>query len=220
MSNSMGVDVMDQMANASDVNAGNVAQTPLAHTEASPVTASASVNSSVTLTELPLCGLLVLRAVSAQEALSAALQKQIGLTLPATLQSQENGDYCLRWITPDEWILSCPNSETFSLETSLRDAVEGHIAIVNVTGANSILRLSGRNARNVLRKSTVYDVNPENMTVAKVVSTTFAKAQATIRALPDDAFELIIRRSFADYVWLWLQRAGKEYDMQFEKQSL
>jgi len=212
--NSAAYSVMDQLANATALTADNVARTPLAHAQTSVAKKGAA--SSVTLSEVQLPGLLVLRATATKDALSVALKEKIGIELPGTLQSSEVENYCLRWITPDEWWLSCPNAETFSLETSLRDSVNGHIAIVNVTGANSVLHLSGADARNVLKKSTVYDVNPENLPTGKVVSTTFSKAQASIRALSDDSFEIIVRRSFADYVWLWLQRAGREYGMQYQ----
>ncbi len=80
--------------------------------------------------------------------------------------------------------------------------------------ATSLLTLSGENALNVLKKSTAYDVHAENFGPGKVVNTVMAKAQVTLRAKSDGCFEIIVRRSFADYLWLWLQRAGKEYGLE------
>lgn len=214
------VNVMNQCPNAAAVSGANVLQTPMHHVEAAIKARSATrAKTSVTLAEMKLTGLLVLRANASRDALSKALNKVAGIALPETLKSTESGAYCARWMAPDEWLVSCPNIEAFDIENSLRTAVDGHLAIVNNTGGYSVMRLYGNDARNVLKKSTVYDVSPENFQAGKVVNTTLAKAQVVLRALPDDAFELVVRRSFADYVWLWLQRAGKEYNMQFKMQE-
>ena len=209
------VNVMDQFANARSVAASDVTRTPMHHVVDAVNARATAATSSVMLAESALTGMLVLRATASRDALSEALNKAAGITLPDTLGSTESGAYCARWMTPDEWLLSCPNIEAFDIEQSLRANIEGHIAIVNNTGGYSIMTLSGSDARNVLKKSTVYDVSLDNFQPGKVVNTTLAKAQVTMRALPDDSFELIVRRSFADYVWLWLQRAGSEYNMQF-----
>ena len=80
------------------------------------------------------------------------------------------------------------------------------------------MELSGSDARSVLMKSTGYDTHPDHFGVGKVVNTTFAKAQVTMRVVElsesDARYELVVRRSFSDYLWLWLQRAGAEYGMQ------
>jgi len=47
-------------------------------------------------------------------------------------------------------------------------------------------------------------------------STVFAKSTATIRRSGEQRFELIIRRSFSDYIWLWLQDASREYGLVIE----
>jgi len=213
------VNVMNQHPKATFISGEDVSQTPLHHMvdaiNARNSSSASTTKSTVKLEEVQLTGMLVLRANDSRVALSKALEKLAGIALPDTLKSTESGTYCARWMSPDEWLVSCPNFYTFELEQSLRTAVDGHVAIVNNTGGYSVMKLSGIDARNVLKKSTVYDVSPENFQPGKVVNTTLAKAQVTLRALPDESFELIIRRSFADYVWLWLQRAGREYGMEF-----
>ena len=48
-------------------------------------------------------------------------------------------------------------------------------------------------------------------TVGKGVSTTLAKSTAVIRRVGEAQWELIIRRSFADYLYRWLLDASEEY---------
>jgi len=205
------VSVIDQVA-TSLKGLASVPASPLGHigTQAP----DSSVGSSALLVEKPVTGLLVLRADSAKTALSTALQKAVSLSLPERLSSVEASSHCVRWMTPNEWLLSGPLEEAYELEQSLRSQIDGPIAIVNVSGGYTLLELKGSDAINILKKSTGYDVDPAHFPPGKVVNTTFSKAQVTLRALPDQAYELLVRRSFADYVCLWIQRAGKEYGLE------
>ncbi|MFK7854673.1 MAG: sarcosine oxidase subunit gamma [Granulosicoccus sp.] len=212
---------MDQFVDVDATTAGNVVQTPLAHAGLQGVASDSSTSSpgtlastSVSLLERPVVGLLTLRAVASKDELNDALQKRFSINLPATLSCHSEGDYCVRWISPDEWLLSCPLDKAYAVEHDIRELVGGSIAIVNVSGAYSILELEGKDAINVLKKSTPYDVSEKNFSTDKVVNTTFAKTQLTLRVIQPDRYELIVRRSYADYLWLWLQRAGKEYTLQ------
>ena len=115
---------------------------------------------------------------------------------------------------PDEWLLIVPTGEELAAEQKLRAALgDLHIAIVNVSGGQQLLELSGPNVRQVLMKSTSYDVHPNNFLVGKAVGTVFAKSQLMIRHTAEDTWELLIRRSFSDYWWLWLQDASAEYGL-------
>lgn len=212
------VALMDQYTDVEATSAGNVVQsrslTPLAHVGLQSTANKSATRSSVSLLELPVIGLLTLRAGVASAELSNALQKRLSLSLPTRLASNSEGDCCIRWMSPDEWLLSCPLDEAFSIERDLRALIDGPIAIVNVSGGYSVLELEGVDAINVLKKSTAYDVAAQNFSEGKVVNTTFAKSQITLRALEAESYELVVRRSYADYLWLWLQRAGKEYGLQ------
>ena len=172
---------------------------------------------TVAMIAQPVTGLLMLRASSNMPALSDALRQRCNLPLSSRLYSETHDAYCVRWMAPDNWLLSCPLNEAFDIEQSLRADTAGHIAIVNLSGGYSVMELSGRDARSVLMKSTGYDVHPDHFSVGKVVNTTFAKAQVTLRVIElgesDARYEIIVRRSFSDYLWAWLQCAGAEYGM-------
>ncbi|WP_019333020.1 sarcosine oxidase subunit gamma, partial [Pseudomonas syringae] len=110
-----------------------------------------------------------------------------------------------------------PSGEEFAAEQKLREALAGlHIAVVNVSGGQSILELTGPKVRQVLMKSTSYDVHPDNFAVGKAVGTVFAKSQLVIRRTGEETWELLIRRSFSDYWWLWLQDASAEYGLSIQ----
>jgi len=73
--------------------------------------------------------------------------------------------------------------------------------------------LSGTGVAELMQKSTVYDCHDSNFPVGKVVQTTFAKTGTTMCKLEDGSYDLVIRRSFSDYFFLWLQDASDEYGL-------
>jgi len=121
-------------------------------------------------------GHLVLRGQA--EILGPALQSSRDLNLPTeALTSSGLGKDCLRWLSPNEWLLTLPLTSVFDAEEALRQKMGGHGAIVNVSGGQTLLELKGSKVTSVLKKSTSYDVDLVNFPVGKVVTTTFAQAQ-------------------------------------------
>ncbi|WP_407314625.1 sarcosine oxidase subunit gamma [Pseudomonas sp. nanlin1] len=193
------------------------AESPLHHADLASLVGKAAPGAGVILREKKLLGHLTLRGDGKDPAFAGAVHKATGLELPGALGLLVNGETSLQWLGPDEWLLIVPSGEELAAEQRLREALAGlHVAIVNVSGGQSILELRGPNVRQVLMKSTSYDVHPSNFPVGKAVGTVFAKSQLVIRHTAEDTWELLIRRSFSDYWWLWLQDASAEYGLSIE----
>ena len=174
-------------------------------------------NPGVTVREKKLLGHLTLRGDAKDPAFAEGVHKALGLELPVALSLVAKEDTSLLWMGPDEWLLIVPGGQEFAVEHALRAALAGlHISVVNVSGGQQLLELSGPKVREVLMKSTSYDVHPDNFPVGKAVGTVFAKSQLVIRHTGEDTWELLIRRSFSDYWWLWLQDAAAEYGLNVE----
>ena len=193
------------------------AQSPLHHADLASLVGKGRKNAGVTLRERKFLGHLTLRGDGHNPEFAAGVHKALGLELPVALTVVANNDMSLHWVGPDEWLLIVPGGQELAVEQKLRAALEGqHIQVVNVSGGQSLLELRGPNVREVLMKSTSYDVHPNNFPVGKAVGTVFAKSQLVIRRTAEDTWELVIRRSFADYWWLWLQDASAEYGLSIE----
>ncbi|WEK30724.1 MAG: sarcosine oxidase subunit gamma family protein [Candidatus Pseudomonas phytovorans] len=193
------------------------AQSPLHHADLASLVGKGRKNAGVTLREKKFLGHLTLRGDGHNPEFAAGVHKALGLELPVALTVVANGDTSLQWVGPDEWLLIVPGGQELAVEQKLRAALEGqHIQVVNVSGGQSLLELRGPNVREVLMKSTSYDVHPNNFPVGKAVGTVFAKSQLVIRRTAEDTWELVIRRSFSDYWWLWLQDASAEYGLSIE----
>lgn len=160
-------------------------------------------------------GHLIIRIDSQNNAnMQKALKEVCKLELPSVLQSNENDSYIISWISPDEVLLLVPEKTEFEVESKLRECMSKkaetaeHFAIVNITGGQTLLELSGERAESILKKSTSYNIHLNIFPVGKVVTTIFAKSQTVLRRTSDDSFQLIVRRSFSDYLWKWIVDAG------------
>ena len=118
---------------------------------------------------------------------------------------------------PDEWLVVTPPDAQTSLADSLEAALDGvHCSVTDVTGGQTGITLGGPNAREVLSKGCPLDLHPLVFRPGDCAQTLLAKANVTLRCVDDSpSWELIVRRSFADYAALWLQDAALEYGCAF-----
>ena len=192
-------------------------QSPLHHAGLHELAGKGPKRAGVTLREKKLLGHLILRGDADDADFAGGVHKALGLELPVALTLVASGDTSLQWLGPDEWLLIVPGGTEFEVERKLREALAGqHVSLVNVSGGQTLLELRGPKVRELLMKSSSYDVHPSNFPVGKAVGTVFAKSQLVIRHTAEETWELLVRRSFADYFWLWLQDASAEYGLAVE----
>ncbi|MCD8513540.1 MAG: sarcosine oxidase subunit gamma family protein [Nitrincola sp.] len=200
-----------------DQNAGMgvLAESPLVHVKG----VKGSQTPGVVIREKAFLGYLTLRGNAADAAFCAGVEQALGMPLPkqplALNQNEQKGS-SIQWLSPDEWLVVVQGGTEYETEMALRSELSGHFAVVNISGGQTLLTLSGSAAQEVLHKSTVYDVHPRNFPVGKAVATNFAKATAIIRRPSEGTWELIVRRSFADYCYRWLIDASQEFGVDYE----
>ena len=189
------------------------ARSPLADVDFS----SFGAEPGVSIVELLSVGYLVLRARAGQK---SVIEIALGCELPVEpLSCIVEGDLCIRWLSPTEWLITLPADDTASMEDKLRGGLGDEVAVCDNSGGYACIHLMGPMAELVIRKSTSYDIHPSNFPTNKVVATTFAQSQAILRRLGDAKFEMIFRRSFADYTWRWLLDAADEYGLEIKENS-
>ncbi len=214
MSDTNSVAIMNQVPDAA---AGVRAESPLHHADLATVAHKGNKIGGVHFREVGLMGHLTLRCDPNNAELIGAAARVLGVELPLTpLSSVESGGTIVRWIAPDEWLITVPNDQSFDLETRFRAEMSGHYSLVNGSGGLTIYQVSGENVVDMLKKSTPVDLHDSEFPVGKVVSTVFAKSGAVIRRTGANEFELLVRRSFADYLWLWIQSASAEFGLVVE----
>jgi len=206
--------VMNQIPAA---NAGVRGESPLHHVELESLAKQGPRQGGIRFKENKLLGHLTLRCNPNNAELMASAANVLGVELPQKkLTAVEAGDVSVRWIAPDEWLILVPGEKAFEVETRFRDEMNGHHSLVNSSGGSTVYELSGENVVEMLKKCTPVDLHPSEFPVGKVVSTVFAKSSAVIRRKGATEFELVVRRSFADYIWLWIQDASREFGLVVE----
>lgn len=169
-----------------------------------------SDDAGVVMRESPPQGWWNLRGDSDDPRFRDAVAAIVGISPPVEPCTwQEAGDRRVFWFSPDEWLLTAePGTE---LEAPLRGALFGSCSIVDVSGAQIAVNLSGEQAGKVLQKSSPYDFHPRNFPAGRCVQTTFAKGSALVAGNADGSFDLVVRRSYANYVHRWIADAAAEY---------
>jgi sarcosine oxidase subunit gamma len=194
------------------------AESPLYHVELDKLASQNLRAGGVLFRELPLFGHLTIRGSQQNMSFMQGCAEVLGTPLPTKpLTSAQRGTISVRWVSPDEWLLVLPLDQTFEVEKALRGLIVGHFQIVNVSGGQTMFELSGPNAIDVLKKSAPVDFHMSEFPVGKVVNTKFSKSTAQIYRTGIECWELVVRRSFSDYVWLWIQDASYEYGLVVKK---
>ncbi|MGD8429025.1 MAG: sarcosine oxidase subunit gamma family protein [Ectothiorhodospiraceae bacterium] len=203
-------------------NATPRAESPLHHAELDLLAAHPN-EGEVVLREKRLLGLFTLRGDSSDAGFRSAVASVLGAEPPTEPMTSVDTDRAgVLWYSPDEWLviadgadLPAQGSVEHPLVAELREALAGvHSQVVDNSGGYTLLEVSGPKAEEMLHKCTIYDVHERSLPVGKVVGSVFAtKTAAYIRRIREDAFELVIRRSFADYIWLWIQEQSREYGL-------
>jgi sarcosine oxidase subunit gamma len=191
-----------------------------------PITQTAALEAVARPRGIRLCerqlGKIELRGDPGDRVFMAAVGRAIDLLLPGEPNTTATrGELTALWLGPDAWLLTCPPDEAASHIGSLRDALSDvHAAITDVSDGRVALRLGGPSARDVLAKGCPLDLHPRAFAAGRCAQSLLAKASVLIHLLADDArgptFDVYVARSFAHYLFAWLEDAGREYGVQVE----
>ena len=165
----------------------------------------------VSLGETPLMDMLNLRGNPADSAFSSAVHTGTGLALPVVANTASMGaDRQMLWLGPDEWLLQCPIGQGAALEATLRQALAGqHFSVVNVGHGNTVLRVQGPGAADLLSRGCPLDFHASVFAAGQVAQSHISRANATILCRQAGShYEITVRRSFADYLFRWLCAAA------------
>lgn len=170
----------------------------------------------VVAAERPFLGHLNLRGNPNTPVFFAAVKSVIGFDLPVGANTMTaNGELGVLWLGPDEWLMLTPSGREAGIARDLRAALDGlFAAVTDVSGGQTVITLGGEYARDVLAKGCSLDLHPRVFGPGQCAQTRLARAGVLIHQMDDaPTFALIVRRSFADYLWRWLEDAAAEYGL-------
>ena len=155
-------------------------------------------------------GHIVLRGDATSSGFLEATSRTLGCALPLQANrfvDAENGRVC--WLGPSEWLIMIAASVEARTAERLRAALTDEFAAVTEIGsAQAVLGVNGSHARELVAKGCPLDLHPRVFGPGHCAQTLLARAGVTILQTSDaPVFELVVRRSYADYVWRWLTDA-------------
>lgn len=152
--------------------------------------------------EVPLQGMITVRADLMDKTVQKALQTVVTGDLPTAGTAQITGDTGLAWMSPDEMLLLCEYKTVDETLAKLTKALGGaHALAVNVSDARASFRISGDHARDVLSKLCPVDFSPEVFSDGSFRRTRMAQVPAAVWLCDETALQVICFRSQARYVF-------------------
>ncbi len=197
------------------------------------------VEGGVAMKVLPYHGYLNLRGDPNDSGFLEAVREALGQPLPVAPNTFTQGACRVFWLGPDEWLVMTKPGVVEALATRLADALLGRAcALTDLTGGQICIRLSGGKARDVLAKGCALDFHPRVFRPGQCAQTVLGKASMLIclsrhgpdpdssgdamaeddssRACHGEFFDIVVRRTFAEYAAEWLYRSAEEYGVRVD----
>ena len=189
-------------------------ESPLAEFYATELGGNEPGEAGCELQERPFQGHLNLRGDPTDARFLEAVKGVVGFGLPLQPNTiAGNRELTAFWLGPNEWLLLTPRDEQTRIGDALRTALgDMFAAVTNVSDGQTMITVRGAHARDLLGKGCSLDLHPRVFGSGRCAQTLLAKAGVVIRPRDDSpSFDVIVRRSFADYLARWLKDAGQEY---------
>lgn len=164
-------------------------------------THQAVASKKFSLSERPFRDLANLRGDVSDPAFVTAVESVTGCRPPAKPNTVARGNgYDVLWLGPDEWLVRSQQQQGATLEAKLTQALAGQFAsAVDIGSGYTLLEVSGEKVRDVLSRGCPLDLHPRVFAAGQCAQSHYFKASIVLIPVNDDTFELVVRRSFADY---------------------
>ena len=189
-------------------------QSVLAHLHLEVAAVDDPSDAGVVMCERAHLGKLILRGGPNDDAFLEVVKGTLGAALPLESNRVSEGDsVTVLWLGPDEWLVVTAPGEGAALGQALDAGVAPHGGIAtHVTDSRAVIGLSGPRARDVLAKGCPLDLHPQSFGPGHCAQSLVAKASVLIHQRDDGPrYDLSVGRSFATYLWRWLEDAAQEY---------
>jgi sarcosine oxidase, subunit gamma len=169
-------------------------------------------NLSITMREMTGRGMIDLRGLATDKKFMKAAKDVLGLDLPKTPRTTNTwGDMKALNLAPDQWLILCPGDKAQKILAELNAALKSiHSLAVDVSDMRAIIRLEGEHARTTVMKGTSIDLTHGEYPPGTIRRMKFAEVGALLHIIEDDVIEIYVFRSYADYAWEFLLKAGRK----------
>lgn len=180
-------------------------ESPLVGTDALLKKHLATAGAAFRLNERPFLELVNVRGDTRDAALMQAMESVLGCRPPEKANTIAHGnDYEMLWLGPDEWLVRSATAHDATrsapLQAKLGAAFAGvFAAVVDIGSGYTVLEISGTRTREVLARGCPLDLHPKLFGEGQCAQSHYFKASMTLVPTGANSFDIVVRRSFADY---------------------
>lgn len=152
--------------------------------------------------EQPFRDLVNVRGELSDAAFVEAFERTVGCRPPAAPNTvARSANYDVLWLGPDEWLVrSSAPVRAGVLEAKLAPEIgECYAAAVDVGSGYTVVEVEGTRVRDVLSRGCPLDLHPSLFKPGQCAQSLYFKASIVLIPVEADRYELVVRRSFADY---------------------
>lgn len=149
------------------------------------------------------------------------VEARLGTPLPARCGQVARGrDLYVLWLSPDEYLVVSDALDPAALTEHLLGALSTSAdAAIDLSANRTTFCLEGPSAREVLEKGCPVDLHPSAFLVNSAVSTNLGRVPVILWKTGEDAYRLLPRASFADFLGRWLVDAMAEFAVELTAES-
>jgi sarcosine oxidase, subunit gamma len=163
----------------------------------------------VRVVERPFRSHLILRTRD-PDSLGPAVTAAWGLELPTQPNATRPGPAGrVVWLRPTEWLVMLEPEPAGDARAQVpRSPVPLPAHVIDVSSGQTVIEVGGTCSAELLSAGCMLDLHPRAFPVHRAAQTLIGKAAVTL-VLADSSptFEVVVRRSYAPYLWRWLRRA-------------
>jgi sarcosine oxidase subunit gamma len=189
------------MLNEAQGNASVRQESPLVGVESLLQAQETERSKKFHLSEHPFLDLVNLRGDATDDTFVQAVRQATGAQVPTRANTVAQGVGCdVLWLGPDEWLVRSRQPQAAQLEEKLAAALAGQYAsVVDVGSGYTVLRVQGTHVRDVISRGCPLDLHPKTLAPGQCAQSHYFKASIVLIPVAGDTFEIVVRRSFADY---------------------
>ncbi|MEX0427362.1 sarcosine oxidase subunit gamma [Nocardioides sp. DS6] len=141
------------------------------------------------------------------------LEARLGTALPGRCGAVSTGDdVAVLWLSPDEFLVLSDVVEAERLTERLAPALPGSAtAVVDLSANRATFLLEGPSARKVLEKGCPLDLHPRVLEAGTAYVTNLGRVPVILQKTGEEAYRVMPRASFADFLGRWLVDAMAEF---------
>lgn len=164
----------------------------------------------VRIEEAGAVGQVSLKAELGDAAVATALGT-LSLAVPERWRIAEGDGRLAVWMAPDEVLILCGYAEAGEIATRLGTALgDAHHLVADLSDARAVIRLSGREAAEVLGKGAPVDLSDAAFPIGAARRTHLGQVAVAFWRREADLWELVCFRSVARYVFDWLAASAQD----------